>query len=52
MKKKIIVTIKYNEFEFDNIDDAVIFAETAKRTATEDMDVEVNIAFKNEKEKE
>lgn len=50
MKKKIIVTLKYNDFEFENIDDAVNFAETAKRTTTEDIEIQVNVTFEKEGE--
>lgn len=43
---KIIVSISYFEFEFDDINEAVKFAETAQRTITEDSrKVSVTINF-------
>ena len=55
MKKKTIVNIGYNEFVFDGdnaINDAVLFAETARRTLNDEREREIYISITFEKEEE
>ncbi len=48
VKKKILVEIGYNDFVFDDVAEAVAFAETAKKTNTDDRSVNVSISFEDE----
>lgn len=48
MKKKIRVEIGYFEFVFDDVAEAVAFAETAKKTNTDNKSVNVSISFEDE----
>jgi hypothetical protein len=52
MKKKIKVEIGYFEFVFDDVAEAVAFAEIAKKTSTEDKSVYVSISFEGEDDEE
>lgn len=52
MKKKIRVEIGYFEFVFDDVAEAVAFAETAKKTNTDNKPVNVRISFENDEEDE
>lgn len=52
MKKKIKVEIGYFEFVFDDVAEAVAFAEIAKKTNTDDKSVYVSISFEDDEEDE
>lgn len=50
MKKKIRVEIGYYEFVFDDVAEAVAFAETAKKTNTDGKSVCVSISFEEDED--
>ena len=52
MKKEITVEIGYKDFIFDNIFDAVKFADIAARTGEKPEDVQVVVQYKKEEEDE
>lgn len=47
--RKIVVEISYIDFEFDDVDKAVKFAETAASAIQEDKDIKITITFEEEK---
>ena len=52
MKKKIRVEIGYFEFVFDDVAEAVAFAETAKNTNTDNEPVKVIVSYEDEDDEE
>ncbi len=55
MKKKVMVNIGYNEFTFDGdnaVEEAVLFAETARRTLSDDRERDIYVSITFEKEDE
>ncbi len=49
---KFIVKIGYKEFEFGTIEEATLFAVTAKKTSIEDEEVCINVEWNTETETE
>ena len=50
MKKNIVVTVGYFEFYFDDVDEAVIFADSAKKHVEAGRSVSINITYEDEEE--
>jgi len=51
MNKSIRVNVGYYHFKFDNVEEAIKFAETAiNHGEKEDLDVDIEIEFENNKE--
>lgn len=46
--KKILVEISYIDFEFDDIEKAVAFANTASEAIQDDKDIKVTITFEED----
>lgn len=45
MKKKIVVTLGYYDFEFDNIYSAVKFADIAAKSCEKNMNIRVEVTY-------
>ena len=53
MKQLIyIVEVKYYKFSFDNAEEAIAFANTAKQHSTENVSVEMTVTFAEDGEQE
>lgn len=50
MKKKITVCVGYFEFYFDDVEEAVIFADSAKKHVEEDRNVSIHITYVDDEE--